>query len=285
MSIMLFSFLSFVSADPTWTKNVGDVFDNYIGPVLVGTTKILTPILGPTEEVVIGSTRLQVEEILLAKILLLFLLVSVVWSVVSLTPFFKSKVSKILLTFIVSILGVRLLDAEFIYAILLPYGAFAIAISILVPFVLYAVFVYKAFNSRAARKAAWIVFGVAMLFLGILRRDNLGNVVVWFYPAVALGCGLMIYFDKLIQSWFAGAVISSISEAGKSTELNKITQRIDWANQVIGSEGSSCPPYPSGLGSAPKFIPGAGKTVSAKTVEKAKEFIRNQEKAVKNLLR
>ncbi len=274
-----------VPEDSNWIDITIIYIQYYSGPVWEASAKIVSPLVGATTEVESDGKIFTANEIILARFLLLFLLASVIWGVSSVMPFFTAPWQRGVLTFIVSILGVRYLNNEFIYAIIMPYGAFAVAVSVLIPFILYTAFVENAFTNSVARKAAWIVFGVAILFLGIYRWDSMGE-VKWFYPVVSLVCLGMIYFDRRINGWFVGMLSESLTAATRAAIVADINDQITWAQ----TESAKAPGtllhvggFPGGLAKIPSKITSTlDRTgmITPKTIKALEGFIKERGKAL-----
>lgn len=105
---------------------------------------------------------------------------------------------------VVAILAVRYIqDNDLINGILLPYGVLGIALTAILPFMIYFFFVENSIKHTSGRRLAWIFYLIVFGVLWAARVDELspiGNqIYLWTFVA---GC-LALIFDKGIQ-WYFG---------------------------------------------------------------------------------
>ena len=161
--------------------------------------QILAPIIGPAET----------GEFLFAKILLFFLLFAIIFVALNNIDIFSSnRVVHVTLTLIVSIFAVRYIkEGNFINAILLPYSALGVAISIFLPLLIYFYFVHFSGIGPFGRRIAWIIYAITFLVLwGSRTYDPIGagptlGTANWIY---FIGIGFLIVnilFDRSIHRY------------------------------------------------------------------------------------
>lgn len=280
VALILSSFLiSFVSADP-----------------LTDAAKKVGTFLSDAVKFIIGSSNeiagFTITAVLLAKLLLLIILFSMIWSVLEFMPFMNDGWPRWTLSIIVSILGIRFLTDELIATIILPYSVLAVSMTALIPFIIYFLFVERGVTSSTGRKLAWTFFGAVFLALWAYRMGFLGTTkdammlgnLGYVYLLTAGVAVVMLLLDKTIHSWFTKESIKKIYEAGNRTELNRIQAKIAWAQSVIASIGSPCPVYPTALGTGPTWIPAPGTNVNSAIARSADKFIDDQRKAISKLM-
>ncbi|MFA5020305.1 MAG: hypothetical protein WC533_04360 [Candidatus Pacearchaeota archaeon] len=189
-------------------------------------------------------------ELLVVKILFFLILMAVIYTIVGRVPIFEEyQYIPIILATLMSILAIRFMDSssliEFIW---LPTGVFGIAITTILPFVLYAVFV-ESFDASYIRKVCWsayvvIYIGMAMVRWNSLSPENIGSVagqnipnslawtinLGWIYLGTALLAVLAIVLDRHIRRLIIGGAIESTrvgelaaQRAHINTEMNRLT--------------------------------------------------------------
>jgi len=173
-------------------------------------------IFSPFFAVLIGTE--QVNEYFFAKILLLILIYVIVLTVLKKIDIFKKSTGIcVLISAIVSILGIRYLsETNLITFILLPYGTFFMAIATFFPFFIYFFFVHTSVNSPTGRRIAWILFAAVFFGLWFSRLKALGGFNIsnlgagnWIYIIAIGGVAACFFFDREIQKYFALHQISS----------------------------------------------------------------------------
>ncbi len=156
---------------------------------------------GPIFGALLGTS--SVNDFLFTKVLLLILLFAVISMVLKNITIFRGQRSiTFLVSGIVSILAVRYMGEDsFIIGALLPYGALGIAMTILLPLIIYFMFVNTSVAGGFGRRFAWFVYGVVLLLLWGSRSD-MSSSADWLY---LLGIGfvlLNLLFDKSIHAYF-----------------------------------------------------------------------------------
>lgn len=283
VALLLSSFLiSFISAaDPN--------------PLTDAAKKVGT-FLSDAVKFIIGSSSTiagyNITAVLLAKLLLLIILFSMIWSVLEFMPFMNDGWPRWTLSIIVSILGIRFLTDELIATIILPYSVLAVSMTALIPFIIYFLFVERGINSSTGRKLAWTFFGATFLLLWAYRMGLLGATTKdtlalgssgYIYLITAAISLVMLLLDRTIHSWFTKEAIKRIAEAGNQAQMAAVTAKINWAQSVIGtSVGNATPTWPAALGAAPTWYA----AVKTATMDReAEKFINNQRTAISRLMR
>jgi len=184
--------------------------DSSIGGISQAIGSIFAPLLG------VGF-----GEFLFAKIMLFFLLFSLIFVALTRVELFDDNKSvHIIVTTITAILSVRYLKpGELINAILLPYSALGASIVTLIPFIVFFYFVHKSGVGPFGRRAAWVTYGIFSIMLWATRPyDSLGS-ANWAYAAGTLFILGSLIFDQSIHQHFE---IGRFNKAKR----NMIEQRI-----------------------------------------------------------
>lgn len=195
--IFLFVFsiieISFASAQ-TPLDDVKSVLDD------IYSSKFVKSLLG-------GKITDSGDDLLPARLLFLLLVFSIVFGVSEYIPVIGGQGwIKFVVSGAVSILAIRYIEDEFVRAILLPYSTIGIALSTIIPFLVWGFVVFKTIESKALRRIAWIFFFVVFTTLWIVRYPDIGsgNVAMgakWIYPITALLSLAMIVFDGTIRKF------------------------------------------------------------------------------------
>ena len=189
VSILVLGFVA--AADPI------EVIGNQLAKIISPANSLLSYIVGDTA----GVGGINSDSIFLSKVLLLILIVCLVSLILQKIPLIADSTAMMwIISIIVGILGIRFLSGDFVAAILLPYATLAVAMSVAIPFIIYATFVYSAIYSPTGRRIAWAFFGLVFFFIWFMRFDDgsLGNVKS-LYPLAALLSWAMMFMDGTIS--------------------------------------------------------------------------------------
>jgi len=97
----------------------------------------------------------------------------------------------------VSLLGVRFIDVNIINAVLLPYGALALALSTMLPMILYGIFIYSEDVPAWIRGAGWWIFFACWLALYIWRTPTVGTDSLMYLISGGISLGLALFDNRL----------------------------------------------------------------------------------------
>ena len=214
---------SFVSAQET-LNNIVD-----------GANSFYTALLEPLGKFLLGSNT-DSGELFFAKLLIFILLIAIISQVISQLPLSLNKYG-FLISFIVSILAVRFLNADWISTIILPYSVLGIALTSIFPLIIYFFFVEKSLSGYPAmRKIAWIFAGVVFVGLFIYRAngeqviidESTGFNASYVYLITAVLCFIFLLMDKTIQKAFIRAKHDQLKESvemeGRANLLEKLNK-------------------------------------------------------------
>jgi hypothetical protein len=165
----------------------------------------ISDIFGPFFSVLLGVS--QFDSHLFARVLLLVLMYVIIFVVLRRMDLFKkNKAITIVISLIVALLGARYIsEINLIEGIMLPYGVVTIAITVFLPFFIFAFLIIRSDMGHLGRRLSWILFGVAFLGLWLTRYDELaaeGNGVAnWIYMLGAIAVLIAILFDRRLQEY------------------------------------------------------------------------------------
>lgn len=191
---------------------------------------MIKQIFSPFFEAVVGTN--QFDQYFFARVLFLILIFAI--SLVALKQidlFKKNKGVVFVLSAIVAILGIKFLPTDsFVSWVLIPYGAFATAMIVLLPLVVYFFFVHSAVPSSAGRKMAWILFALIFFGLWFSRIDALGGfknlsrmaIMNWVYVGGIVLVGVLFFFDREIHRYFGVHEIGKWKDKQDSAEIAEL---------------------------------------------------------------
>jgi len=227
--LLFVSMIGFASA-ATLGESVGDILN--------GTAEVLTPVFQYT----LGANGLD-GETLFIKVLLFILMLTILYYAVSKVPILnENDYTKWIVAIVIAVLGARFLSSEaLINAIWLPSGVLGVALTSLLPFIIYFFFIEENFQGqRVLRRTGWILFMVIFIVLAATRWDSFAVVkeaakegksavfgfnFAWIYIITAILAFLSFLLDKTINRWWAMAKLEGSSQTTKFIQINKYTEK------------------------------------------------------------
>ncbi len=218
--------ISFVSA-----ATVGEVGEDIIQK-LFGTT----------------LTGAGVFDLAITKILLFILITLIVYTLSEFLPFVKNKwYIEWPISIIIAYLAVIYIAPAEIYASLIGWGAFAVTITVLIPFALIIALIYK--SSRAPTTgtlfiakfveivfALYITYRVVAYVIANLGQDLLITNVIVIYGISLIAIILILIFDKNIRSFLVRQEVNSFISQADMLSKAEITAKVSELNdRIIGS--------------------------------------------------
>jgi len=157
------------------------------------------------------------DEFLLAKILLFIIIFIVVNMVLQKNFLFSSdKRLNTIIALAISILSIRFIpNNDFIQAMILPYTTLGIAITTILPLVVFFFFLHQSNIGQFGRRAGWLIFGSIFIGLWSMRGPELGyaNNIYWI---AAIFVVISLIFDKSIHSYFGLSSWRKVREEARS---------------------------------------------------------------------
>jgi HAMP domain-containing protein len=221
ISVFIFS-LQFVSAQ-TISEDIVEFVTSSIDVIKNTGEPIFIALLGDVED---GGD-------LFAKVLLFALVMLVVVAALEQIEIFSSNDwIKYSIGIIISIIGIRFLPNDMIEAMTLPSSALVAAISIGLPFIIYAYVLQKTLVRRPnLRRSAWVLFATVILVLWSYNPNS--NEYYWIYPLFLLMCFFAFWFDGKLNKWFNRARASRVLEESRTDELGDLKAQIKAAQEEL----------------------------------------------------
>lgn len=160
--------------------------------------------ISPFAEQLIGDY--SSSEFFLHKLLLLVLLVVIVEKVLEKVSIIgngkKAKKVNWILATLISILSIRFINENnFFEAIFLQYGILGIAITTVLPLMIFFFFVHHTPLGPTGRRTLWIIYIIITIGIWVSRADNIPDVANWLYGITIVVVIATILLDKTIHSY------------------------------------------------------------------------------------
>ncbi len=199
LSAILLISLVFVSAQSSAQNAFKPIFDLLSG-LINGFVEIAKPIL----EVLLGSLTASsdgpggVSGVFLARLFALIVVFSVSYVVLSRIELFSENTLVLwALTIAISLLSVRFIPTEAVYFMTAPSTALGIAITAIIPFIIWFTFVEMS-TSATLRRIAWVFYALVFFSLYVYYAPYIPN-YSWVYPLTAIIALGMAIFDGTIR--------------------------------------------------------------------------------------
>jgi hypothetical protein len=149
-----------------------------------------------------------------------------VYLVLGRIPLFEDQGKvRVVVAFIIPLIGVRFINYEWLNTILLSYQVLAIALTAVLPFIIYFFFVHETGqDSPAIRKIAWIFFILVYIGLWVTTEvESYGAVYFW---TIVISIALLL-FDGTIHDFYMKQKMKSVGSENKWGHIAKIKRDID----------------------------------------------------------
>lgn len=159
-------------------------------------------ILSPFLEMIIGDY--SSSQFFFYKVLLFILLLVIIKNLLEKTPIgSENKTASLIISIIISILGIRFINEnDFFEAIFIQYGTLGIAITTIIPLVIFFYFVNNIKVGTYGRKIFWTLYIITMSAIWITKSSQIPEVANWIYGLNIVAAIIFILFDKTIQAYF-----------------------------------------------------------------------------------
>jgi len=167
------------------------------------------------------------NEFLIARIFLLILIAIIVYLVLQKNEILSKRagINK-LIAVLIAILAIRFLpDNEFINGILLPYGVLGAALTTMLPFAIYFLFVFQSLSGSLLRRSAWILYLAFFLGLWWMRYDEISEIITYIYGLTFLLILISIVFDKQIRKIWGMKEINRFLTGANERTINSLQAR------------------------------------------------------------
>ena len=170
--------------------------------VVKSTINSAVSVFGPVFEIGLGNY--DTPDFLFAKVLLfllLFLIINVVLK--SFPKFGSNKGVCLIIAVVISLLSVRFISQnELTQGILLPYGTMGVAITTILPTLVFFYFLHVSNFGSAGRRLAWAFYAIIFLVLWSYKYAQIGEIMNTVYTITFLVFVVIFIFDRQIHYYF-----------------------------------------------------------------------------------
>lgn len=230
------AFLSFVASLAFVSAQYGSRFGGDLGANLnLGVHQLIYLIenfFGPVFAIILGGYG----DLFFERILFLIVTFTVIYTVISRVGPFKDRKDERggkaiiwVITIAVSILSTRFLaESGLVETILLPYTVLGVAITAVLPLIIYFMFVqsFKDATNSVIRKILWIFFIIVFVGLWDSRYQDLGA-LSWIYFWTGFIAFLLLLFDGTIQRYFIKLERKELGDLNREQHLAKLYKELD----------------------------------------------------------
>ena len=171
--------------------------------------------------------------LLFERFLLFIVLVSIIYVILGRVALFESqKMVRWIVSIVVPLIGMRYVDYISLDAIITQYQVLAIALTSVLPFIIFFYFVHSiARHSSTVRRICWIIFIAVYFGLWSTTQNELSSQIYFWTVAVSLFC---LFFDRYIERWFRMRMFARREEetvigaiADTNEKIGKIRHQIE----------------------------------------------------------
>jgi len=174
------------------------------------------------------------SSLLFEKLLIFIILLCLVYVSIGFVPLFEDyKWGRWVVAIIVPLMGVRFLDTGWVLAIIIQYKVLAIALTGILPFVIYFFFLHNVSEeSSVIRKIGWVFF--IIIYLGLWATvENESYSSIYFWTMVA--SLLFMLFDGTIHRIYVNQEMKKAGSTDKWQHIAKLRRDISETNSDMRS--------------------------------------------------
>lgn len=170
---------------------------------------------------------------LFERFLLFILLLSIIYVSIKEVPIFKdNKPVIMIISFVIPLIAIRYMDFNWLMTVLIQYAVLGIAITAILPFLIYLLFLHGWSNSATVRKIGWIFFVVVYFGMwATATTEFYGEIYMWTM-VIAL---IFLFLDGTIHSYYLMQQMKAGGSRDKWDHILKLQQQLrDWQYQSTG---------------------------------------------------
>lgn len=182
------------------------------------------------------------DEFAIAKLILLLLIFLIVNAILQKNNLIsRSERLNRFIALLIAILAIRYIpNNEFIQAMILPYSAMGIAITVFLPLIIFTAFIAQSEFGPFGRRAGWMLYGIVFISLWWFRRDDLGSADLIYWLGIAY-IALAMMFDKKLRKYFGMGDIRKYVRSREKRLVRNLKRRLhqltqDRENGVVSPE-------------------------------------------------
>jgi hypothetical protein len=184
-------------------------------------------IFRPFLELIIGEY--WTSEFFFHKILVLILLTVICKFVLDKTPIgeYNKKVT-FLIAAIVSILAIRFINENrFFEAIFIHYGVLGIAITTILPLVIFFYFVHNTQVKSFGRRMFWTIYMIILVVIWLMKSSEIPPAANWIYGLTILAALAFVFLDKNIHAYLGMSDFRKFERDTNKRTIRKLHKDFD----------------------------------------------------------
>lgn len=183
-------------------------------------------LLTPFFEKILGES--SSSEFFFHQLLILLLLILITKKILDKTPIGENNAKiSFLVSVIVSILAVRfIVSNNFFESIFLQYGVLGIAITTVLPMVIFFWFIHATKIGTYGRKLFWLFYIIVLVVLWLTKAGEIPAAANWIYVLTILGAIALIFFDKNIHVYFGTSHLRVFMTQERKEAIARAKERI-----------------------------------------------------------
>ncbi len=204
-------------------QQVSKIIDSFLG------------ILSPVFEKIIGDY--SSSDFFFHKILLFILLLIICKNILDRTPIGEgNKRVSFLISLIISILAIRFISQNsFFESIFIQYGVLGIAITTILPMVIFFYFIQHTNVGTFGRRVFWTLYAVTLTGIWISKASEakIPEVANWIYGITLSAALIFIVFDKSIHSYFGMSELTVFEKMANKKRIRELKKDLDELNDHL----------------------------------------------------
>ena len=171
--------------------------------------------------------------LLFEKFLIFIILISIVYLSISRIPAFDEQKGVIwIISIVVPLIAVRFLDAVWLNTILIQYQVLGIALTSILPFIIYLFFLHNISDSSTVRKIGWIFFIVVYFCLWSTSDIEIYGQVYFWTMILSLA---FLLVDGTIHRWWMKEQLTASGAADKWEQIAELRKDIRETRQAAST--------------------------------------------------
>jgi hypothetical protein len=237
-SLVLLANLASAYNYPSYYYSSRDIFDN----IITAGAPILELLFGGYTE---SIGEFSSGEILFIKLLIFILMFVIIQVILKNMPFFEDNLTVIgILSVAIPLIAIRFMSANnLIYGIMLPYGVLGVALTTILPLIIFFFFVHNTTLHKTGRRIWWIFFLIIYLVLWLNRTDQISDLGNQIYSWVIVALIINIFLDGRIHAYIGLNTLKSIMHDKNGENLRELITKLEKLDKFVNEHPNSKKQY------------------------------------------
>jgi branched-subunit amino acid transport protein AzlD len=183
--------------------------------------------LAPFLEAVIGDYT--TSEFFFSKVLVLILLTIIIAKLLEKTPIGDGRKGfNLIVSVLISVLAVRFINENSLFeAIFIQYGVLGVAITTILPMVIFFYFVHNTNVGTYGRKMFWGIYAITLGAIWLSKSSELPEVANWIYALTFIAAIGFIAADNTIHSYFGLSDFKKFEKKSNKKRIREAHEELD----------------------------------------------------------